>query len=114
MGPGFNNPMKIEYLIETMQSHVKSLESMLTTLSEDIEKFDKEQDKFIHNISIAQPINAREISSKIDAVNESAERLANAIDKSKIESQIEEYRQNIKILTEYYNEQYLKTVDENR
>lgn len=114
MGPGFNNTVKIEYLIETMEEHIKALEKLLNEISDLVNQFDKEQDKFIHNISIAQPINAREISSYINAVNESSESLANIINKDKVQVQIDEYRQSLKALKEYYYNQYLKTVEDNK
>lgn len=114
MGPGFNNPTKIEYLIETMDEHIKALEKILSEISDLVNQFDKEQDKFIHNITIAQPINAREISSYVESANESAESLANVISKEKVEAQLDEYRQNLKALKEYYLNQYIKTVEDNK
>jgi|SRR5699024_8537059 len=108
-----NNPMRLEFLIDSMKEHTKEAETILDQIEGNLKQLRKLNDKHHDEIQTSQPVNPKTIKTYVDRSNQATLEFLNTIKIEQALEALDTYRANLKQLDQYYQQEYLKRLEDN-
>lgn len=113
MSAGNNNPILIERQLEVLNDFKKEVNKTVDTIRENVNYLDVISDKVLTSFYDNYPINAQKILSYIDEISDNLEEIDNDSNFKYFLQQLEELDKNVEAFNNYFNNYYLKTMEQN-
>lgn len=113
MSAGRNNPILIERQIEILKDYRNDANKTIDAIRENINHLSVISDKASSEFYDNHPINARTISQYIDKIGDNLEEIENDSNFKYMLQQLEQLDENLKQFEQYFNQSYLKTMEQN-
>lgn len=111
MAVGKNNPIYIEQMLYDLKQYENEIQKSLDIIEENITFINKLNNKLVDKFEENQPINARKIAIYIDDVDSSIYNISNSTELDYFKDMFYDLKNNVKNLRNYYENQYLKTLE---